>query len=83
MTTTTLVATYKNGVLELPERLSIKEGEKVTVTIYDAETSETARRREEIARRARGMWKGEFDPDEFIERIRERRLINTRPDPTL
>ncbi len=79
----TLTATYKDGSLELPEKLSLAEGEMVTVTIHDEPTAADEKRRIGIIRRARGSWKGEIDGDAFITHIRERRLVDTRPEPKL
>lgn len=79
----TLTATYKDGILELPEKLSLAEGDTVTVTIHENPTPAEEERRIDIIRRARGSWKGEVDGDAFITHIRERRLVDPRPEPRL
>ena len=78
----TVRATYRNGKLEPLDPIDLKDGETITVTIYE-ETEEDAARRAEVVRRSRGAWKGLIDPDEFLAHVRERRLINTRPEPKL
>jgi len=74
-------AKFLNGVIKPLEKLNIKEGEEITVTIKEAPT-ETMRTIEAL-RKSFGVWKGLIDAEKLKKDIYEDRLIRTRPEPKL
>ncbi len=73
---------YRDGMFVPLTEVDYVEGAKLTITVHeDAREDET--RPEAAIRSARGAWKGLVDPDEAISRLREQRLVRTRPEPDM
>jgi len=71
-------ARVRGGTLELLDRISLRDGEEVLVTISEA----TPVRDVEALRAAAGAWRGMVDADALIANIYADRLISTRPSPS-
>lgn len=76
----TVKAKFTRGVLEPLERLELREGEEVTISISAPPTIEDALK---ALRSTAGAWKGTHDPAELKKHIYADRLIATRPRPRL
>lgn len=76
---TTIKARFSRGVLEPLERLELREGEEVTVTIVALPSKTHAGWVERTA----GGWVGLVDAEELKRGICESRLRLTRPEPQL
>ncbi len=83
MPSRTLIAVYRDGALQLPEAVALRDGDRVKVTIHDGESGPEEGGREEAVRAAFGAWKGLIDADEFKRHLRESREIASRPVPQL
>ena len=77
---TTIRARFSNGRLEPLEKLKLREGEEVTLTISVAPSLEERRN---ALKRTAGAWADLLDCDEFIRKIYESRSIQSRPRPEL
>ena len=75
----TIRARVRGGMLEPIDRIALREGEEVTVTIIDL----SSRRDLDAFARARGGWRGTVDAEALIRGIYESRLVSTRPEPRL
>ena len=75
----TIRARVRGGMLEPIDRIELREGDEVTVTIIDLPS------RQDLAAfaRARGGWRSTIDADALIRGIYESRLVSTRPEPRL
>ena len=73
-------ARYSNGRLEPLERLELREGQVVTISI-----SEQPKGKGMIPalRATAGGWEGLVDAQELKRNIYADRLVGTRPEPTL
>ncbi len=74
---TTIKARFSNGVLRPLEKLELKEGEEVTITIVALPT----RASEGWLERTAGGWVGLVDAAKLKREIYESRLLATRPEP--
>ena len=74
----TFRARVRGGMLEPIDRIELREGEELTVTIIDLPTRDLA-----AFARARGGWRGTIDADALIRDIYGSRLVSTRPEPRL
>lgn len=75
----TIRARVRGGVLEPIDRIELREGDEVTVTIIDLPSG-----RDLVAfARSRGGWRGTIDADALIRGIYDSRLVATRPEPRL
>lgn len=74
-------ARFSNGVIKPLEKLDIKEGREITITIKEppSEITKTI----ESLRNSFGGWKGLINTEELKRNIHEDRLINTRLEPKL
>ncbi len=74
-------AKFSNGVIKPLEKLDIKEGREITITIKEppSEITKTI----ESLRNSFGGWKGLINTEELKKNIYKDRLINTRPEPKL
>lgn len=75
----TIRARVRGGMLEPIDRIELREGEEVTVTIIDL----PSRRDFAAFARARGGWRGTVDAEALVRNIYESRLVATRPEPRL
>jgi predicted DNA-binding antitoxin AbrB/MazE fold protein len=76
----TLRAKYTKGIIKPLEKLHLREGKEITITISEFPTS--TRKKDAFATSA-GSWKGTIDADKLIKDIYESRSISTRPEPNL
>lgn len=76
----TIKARFTKGVLEPLERLELKEGDDVAISISAPPKIEDALN---ALRSAAGAWKGTHDPEELKKHIYADRLVATRPKPRL
>jgi len=74
----TIKARYWKGLIEPLEKLEIKEGEELIVTI-----KEVTPREGDAFERSAGAWKGTIDAERLIEDIYNDRLVKSRPEITL
>ena len=77
----TIKARYRNGQIEPLETLPLEEGKEITVTVMELPAA-PARQAGRVGQTA-GAWKGLVDAEALKQRIRENRLIQTRPEPKL
>ncbi len=75
----TIRARFTRGVLEPLDRVELKEGEVLTITIIRLPAAERAGGLE----RSAGGWKGLIDAEALKRNIYADRLIATRPEPRL
>ena len=76
----TLRVKYTKGILKPLEKLRLREGKEITITI--TEFSSSTRKKDAFAASA-GSWKGTIDADKLIKDIYESRSVSTRPEPKL
>ena len=74
-------AKFLNGLIEPLEKVELKEGEEITITIK--ETPSETRKTIEALRKSFGVWKETVDCEKLKRDIYEDRLIRTRPEPKL
>jgi hypothetical protein len=75
----TVRARVRGGSLELLDRIPLRDGDEVMVTISEAVPAIDT----DALRRAAGAWKGMIDADELIANIYADRLLSTRPSPNV
>ena len=68
----TVSATYVNGAFTPNKRLSVSEGEEVTLRVGSPAPSPAEARR--ALKASAGAWKGKHDPDALIRMIYDARL---------
>ena len=73
-------AKYEDGVLKPSERLDVKDGAEVFVSVSVPGVSPEDI---EASKSTAGVWKGKFDAIQVIREIYEDRLDGTRPMPNL
>ena len=76
---TTIRVRFSDGVLKPLERLELKEGDEVTVTI----SALPSRSGPDSLKRTAGGWAGLVDAEKLKRDIYESRLVTTRPEPRL
>ena len=76
---TTIKARYSGGVLEPLEKLELREGQEVTVTIFSVPLMRDA----DFLTRTAGGWAGLIDAERLKREVNESRLVTTRPEPRL
>ena len=76
---TTIKARFSGGVLEPLEKLDLREGEEVTVTILAL----PPKRDPDWLGRTAGGWVGLIDGEKLKQKVYESRLVATRPEPRL
>jgi len=76
---TTIKARFSGGVLEPLEKLELREGQEVTVTIFVPALNTQS---DWLARTA-GGWAGLIDAEKLKEQVQESRLVTTRREPRL
>jgi len=78
-TARTVRARVRGGSLDLLERIRLRDGDEVVVTISEASPAKDI----DVLRRAAGAWRGLVEADELIANIYANRLISTRPSPNV
>ncbi len=76
---TTIKARFSGGVLEPLEKLELREGEEVTVTILGLPPKSDPG----WLGRTAGGWVGLIDAEKLKREVYESRLVTTRPEPRL
>jgi predicted DNA-binding antitoxin AbrB/MazE fold protein len=76
---TTVKARFSGGVLRPLEKLELREGEEVTITIV----SLPSKTHPDWLERTAGGWVGLVDAEELKRGIYASRLLATRPEPRL
>ena len=76
---TTIKARFSGGVLTPLERVELREGEEVTVTIIAL----PSKRHPDWLERTAGGWVGLIDAEKLKREIYESRSLLTRPEPRL
>lgn len=75
-------AKYKNGTLELLEKVDLPEGAEVTISFEASDILyEEEKRRRFLS--AAGGWKDLLDCEQFLKDVYESRKIHTRPEVKL
>jgi predicted DNA-binding antitoxin AbrB/MazE fold protein len=75
----TIRAKVKGGVLEPLEKIDVREGEVLTITVMRLPTAEGTGGLE----RSAGGWKDLIDAEALKRNLYADRLISTRPEPRL
>lgn len=75
----TIKARYSNGVLKPLERVNLREGEEVSLTIAALPSNAKPGWLERTA----GGWSGLVDAEQLKREIYRSRLLATRPEPRL
>jgi hypothetical protein len=75
----TVRARVRGGSLDLLDRIPLREGDEVLVTISEAVPAKDM----DALRRAAGAWRGMIDADELIINIYADRLVSTRLSPNV
>lgn len=75
----TIRARFTRGTLKPLEKLNLREGSEVTVTILATPSASDVR----AFRRSAGAWKGTLDAEALVRNIYRDRLVSTRPVPRL
>lgn len=76
---TTVKARFTSGVLKPLEKLELREGEEVTLTILSGSTKKDP----DWLRRTAAGWVGLIDAEKLKREVYESRLVTTRPGPRL
>ena len=76
---TTIKARFAGGVLEPLEKVELREGQEVTVTIVSLPLKSAA----DWLTRTAGGWAGLFDAERLKREVYESRLVSTRVEPRL
>lgn len=76
---TTIKARFSRGVLKPMEKLDLRQGEEVTVTIVAL----PSKPHDDWLERTAGGWVELIDAEKLKEGIYESRLLLTRPEPRL
>jgi predicted DNA-binding antitoxin AbrB/MazE fold protein len=77
----TIKARYSNGVIKPLEKLELKEGEELTITISGG--PEEVKSEEDPLDSTFGGWVGLIDSEELKKNIYADRLVATRPEVKL
>jgi predicted DNA-binding antitoxin AbrB/MazE fold protein len=79
----TIKARFSKGMIEPLEKVKIREGEVITISILEATSNIEKRNFSEALKKTAGGWEGLIDCDELIRNIYNDRLIATRPEVKL
>jgi predicted DNA-binding antitoxin AbrB/MazE fold protein len=84
MMSTTIKAVFSGGVLKPLEKLPLREGSEVSLTIQICDAAYTAEEARAILGRTAGAWSGEENYwNDFLRYVYEARIRNTRPPAKL
>lgn len=72
-------ARFSKGMIEPLEKVEIREGEVITISILEAKSKPGKSSFSEALKKTAGGWKSLIDCDELIRNIYNDRLIATRP----
>jgi predicted DNA-binding antitoxin AbrB/MazE fold protein len=75
----TIRVRVKDGVLEPLEQMNLPEGKEVVISVVTIVEDPD----EEAFLRSAGSWKDLIDAEEFIRKVYEDRLLNSRENPQL
>jgi predicted DNA-binding antitoxin AbrB/MazE fold protein len=75
----TIKARFSKGMIEPLEKVEIKEGGEITISILEAPPKPVKINFSEALKKTAGGWKGLIDCDELIRNIYNDHLIATRP----
>ena len=76
---TTIKARFTGGVLEPLEKVELREGQEVTVTIITLPLKSAA----DWLTHTAGGWAGLIDAERLKREVQESRMVATRPEPRL
>ena len=79
----TIKARFSKGMIEPLEKVEIREGEVITISILEATSKIEKRNFSEALKKTAGGWESLIDCDELIRNIYNDRLIATRPEVKL
>ena len=79
----TIKARFSKGMIEPLEKVEIREGEVITISILEARSKPGRRNFSDALKKTAGGWKSLIDCDELIPNIYSDRLIATRPEVKL
>lgn len=79
----TIKARFFKGVIEPLEKVDIKEGEEITISILESSSGLEKKSFLEALKSTAGGWKDLIDCDELKKNIYNDRLISTRPEVRL
>jgi len=75
----TVKAKFSKGMIEPLEKVEIREGEEITISILEASPKPVKISFSEALKKTAGGWKGLIDCDKLIRNIYNDRHITTRP----
>jgi len=79
----TIRARFSRGVIEPLEKVEIREGEVITISILETKPKPVRESFSEALKRTAGGWKDLIDCDELKKNIYNDRLVATRPEVRL
>ena len=79
----TIRARVSKGVIEPLEKVDIREGEEIVISILKAPSKRAKKSFSEALEKTLGGWKDLIDCDELIKNVYNDRLIGTRPQVKL
>ncbi len=79
----TIKARFSRGVIEPLEKVDIREGEELTISIVKPRSTQVKKTFAVALKKTAGGWKDLIDCDELKKNIYNDRLIATRPEVTL
>ena len=79
----TIKARSPKGVIEPLEKVDLREGEEITISIMKAPSKRAKKSFSDALKRTAGAWKDSVDCDELMKNIYNDRLMRTRPEPKL
>lgn len=79
----TIRAKFSKGMIEPLEKVDVREGEEIVISISKAPSKRPKRRVSDALKKTAGTWKDLVDCDELIKNVYNDRLITTRPEVQL
>ncbi len=79
----TIRARVFKGMIEPLEKVDIREGEEIVISISKAASKVPKKSFPDALKKTTGVWKDLVDSDELIKNIYNDRLIMTRPEVKL
>ena len=79
----TVRARFSKGMIEPLEKLDIREGEEIVISISKVPYKRPKKRFSDALKKTAGAWKDLVDCDGLIKNIYNDRLIMTRPEVKL
>ena len=78
----TIRARVFRGMIEPLEKVDIREGEEIVISISKAPSKRPKKSFSDALKKTAGTWKDLVDCDELVKNIYNDRLIMTRPEVT-